>query len=108
MILDSDGSHDSKSQGPADIDVDQIIDEVDFDTDSEKEEQKSCQNTNTFFSLNMDKCIQRPPQKVFNYDDLAREGAQFAPVVEEKKQDPNNEYKNDKQFLNEMQDLFDQ
>ena len=107
MILDSDASsHDSKSQGPADIDVDQIIDEVDFDTDSEKEEQKSCQNT--FFSLNMDKCIQRPPQKVFNYNDLAREGAQFEPVAEEKKQDPNNEYKNDKQFLNEMQDLFDQ
>ena len=37
MIVDSDASsHDSKSQGPADLEVDQIIDEVgDYDTDSE-------------------------------------------------------------------------
>ena len=51
MILDSDASsHDSKSmEGPADYDVDQIIDEFDSD---EEEEQKSClRNAEAFFEL---------------------------------------------------------
>ena len=57
----------------------------------------------------MDKQIEGPPKNVFNYE-ATRDGHQFEDVKSDENGqniNTNNQPKNDKQFLNEMQDLFD-
>ena len=58
----------------------------------------------------MDKQIEGPPKNVFNYEAVRRDGHQFEDVKSDENGqniNTNNQPKNDKQFLNEMQDLFD-